>query len=83
MGRILVIKDDLTVQKALQHTFESVGYTVTLCDGTNGIEESKIRAVRLAGGLELRSSGRLLKSVQLEVVCHLEGYGYSPLWRGL
>jgi DNA-binding response OmpR family regulator len=38
MGRILVIEDDLTVQKALLHTFETAGYAVTLCDGTNGIE---------------------------------------------
>ena len=40
MGRILVIEDDFTVQKALQHTFENAGYTVTLCDGTNGIEDT-------------------------------------------
>jgi DNA-binding response OmpR family regulator len=40
MGRILVIEDDLTVQRALQHTFESAGYTVSLCDGSNGIEDT-------------------------------------------
>jgi len=40
MGRILVIEDDLTVQKALQHTFENAGYAVTVCDGTNGIEDT-------------------------------------------
>lgn len=63
MGRILVIEDDLTVQRALQHTFESAGYAVTLCDGSNGIEDTFKPSLPTAVVLDLYLPGRPGKEV--------------------
>src|SRR5579862_2124940 len=53
VGRILVIEDDLTVQKAVLHTFATAGYAVDLCDGTNGIIDTLRSAPPTAVVLDL------------------------------
>lgn len=54
LGRILVIEDDLAVQKALRRLFEAEGYLVeTHCDGMSGLESFQ-KAMPTAVILDLR-----------------------------
>ena len=68
MGRILVIEDDLTVQRALQHTFEAAGYVVDLCGGPAtmqaNLKSSVPTAVLLDLCLPLRSGKEICRELK-------------------
>jgi DNA-binding response OmpR family regulator len=53
VGRILVIEDDLTVQRVLQHTFETAGYVVDLCGGPGTMQATLKSSIPTAVVLDL------------------------------
>ncbi len=68
MEKILVIEDDLAVQRALRRTFESAGFDVTIAaDGAVAMETFRATAPRIVV-LDLRLPGKSGQDICREII---------------